>query len=724
MKLVLSSVLIIFSITQLLAQNSFSVLIIDAETQEPLIGATVSIDNTSTGTISDINGVASFTDLPDGTHVFKISFVGYESQTISYTLPYSGDLPVVVELTNGEELETVIVSATRSSRSILDLPTRVEAITAEELGEKAVMNSANISMLLRESSGIMVQQTSANSGNQTLRIQGLDGRYTQLLKDGFPLFGGFSGGLSIMQVPPLDLRQVEVIKGSASTLYGGGAIAGLVNLVSKVPMEDDPELSLMINQTTAGGTTANTFYAQRYNKTGLTIYGSVNRQEPYDPNEDNFSDIPKVRGFSINPKFFWYPSDKTNVWVGVNASTEKRTGGDMIVLDQGTTTDHTFTEKNLSDRLSTQLSLSHNFDDNRNFTFSSSLNYFNRQITIPTYQFEGEQWGSFSEATYSTNSDKTDWIVGLNLFTDHFMDPLATSRSYEYVTESVFGQNTWNLSNKFSLESGFRLDHNAEFGLFPLPRISALLKANEHFTFRIGGGLGYKLPTIFNEESEVRSFQGVSAIDVNSIKAERSSGLNFDMNFKGTIGDELTIQFNQLFFYTHLSNSLVLNEESTDLYSFQNADGPIESKGFESNAKLGLDDFSLFLQYSYTDVQLNYGNINRQKPLTPKHNLGLTLMYEVEEKWRVGYELYYIAHQYRSDYSRTDDYWMMGFMAMREFKRLSVFINFENFTDTRQSRFQSMYEPPATNPTQTEIWAPTDGFVANGGFLFNLFKSE
>ena len=109
--------------------------------------------------------------------------------------------------------------ATRSTRTIKNIPTRVEFINAEELEEKAIMNAANISLVLRESTGIQIQQTSLSSGNSSIRIQGLDGRYTQLLKDGFPLYGGFSGGLSIMQIPPLDLAQFEIIKGSSSTLY-------------------------------------------------------------------------------------------------------------------------------------------------------------------------------------------------------------------------------------------------------------------------------------------------------------------------------------------------------------------------------------------------------------------------------------------------------------------------------------------------------------------------
>ena len=99
------------------------------------------------------------------------------------------------------------------------------------------MRSANVSMVLSESTGIKVQQTSATSNTQSIRIQGLDGRYTQILKDGFPSFGGFSGSISLLDIPPLDLKQVEIIKGPSATFFGGGAIAGVVNFISKEPGE-------------------------------------------------------------------------------------------------------------------------------------------------------------------------------------------------------------------------------------------------------------------------------------------------------------------------------------------------------------------------------------------------------------------------------------------------------------------------------------------------------
>src|SRR5687767_7187355 len=214
-------------------QHKLSVSVKNADTKEALAGATITIVNLQRSVAADSTGLAEFANLPEGTYNIKISFLGFTEQQVAVIIPQLKTEPVEVLLTEAEEEheEEVIVQATRTSRTIANTPTRIEVISGEELDEKANMKPGDIRMMLSESTGIQTQQTSATSYNSSIRIQGLDGRYTQILRDGYPLYSGFAGGLSIMQIAPLDLRQVEVIKGSSSTLYGGGAIAGLVNLV-------------------------------------------------------------------------------------------------------------------------------------------------------------------------------------------------------------------------------------------------------------------------------------------------------------------------------------------------------------------------------------------------------------------------------------------------------------------------------------------------------------
>ena len=725
---ILLSLIILFSCFQAVSQNTFRAYILDEHTREPLVGAVALRAGYEDFPFSDTTGLITIENIRDGEHTFVVSYLNYQSHSITLIFPLSSNEPLIIYLEEAFEVEEVTISTTRSSRTIENIPTRIEFLGPEELGEKAVMNSANIAMLLRESTGIQMQQTSPNSANQSIRIQGLDGRYTQILKDGIPLFGGFAGGLSIMQIPPLDLKQVEVIKGSASTLYGGGAIAGLVNLVTKKPIEGSPELSLMLNQTSANGTTANGFYAQKFDKMSLSLYASGNRQNPFDPNEDGFSDIPKVRSLTLTPRIFWYPDDSTTCWFGINTTLEDRVGGDIAVIENGPDASHVFTEQNLSQRFSSQLAFDKTFQNAAQLRIRNGIGYFDREINIPEYQFSGSQIASFSEATYSLEKPETSWIFGANLFTDQFREnqtDTAQLRDYRNTTLGGFVQNTWDISPVLALESGLRTDYNTSFGPFLLPRFSLLFKLSRELTGRLGGGMGYKLPTIFTEDSEALTFRNILPINQDVTDAEKSVGGNFDINYQTLIRSKWTFSINQYFFYTRLNDALVLSQNpATQTYFFSNADGPVETKGFESNLKFTYGYFKLFLQYAFTDVRLNYKNVNNQKPLTPRHSAGAVLVYEQHEKWRIGLESYYTGRQYLSDYSRTRDFWIVGFMAMRQFKHVSLFLNFENFVDTRQSKFQDIVIPPFTNPTFAEIWAPMDGFVVNGGFIFKLFAEE
>ena len=705
----------------LTAQNKVSFQV-NGESGESLIGASVIIEGTSTGTVTDTEGLAIFSNLPDGKMTFVISFVGYETKAIDLSFPTDNNKLIEIELEAGEELEEVIIATTRSSRSIQDIPTRIEAITGEELGEKAAMNSSNIGMLLRETTGVQMQQTSLSSGNMNIRIQGLDGRYTQILKDGMPLYGGFAGGLSIMQIPPLDLRQVELIKGSNSTLYGGGAIAGLVNLISIQP-EDEPVLDLMANQTSALGSTGNIFYAQKYGKIGLSVYGSGSFQLPYDPDNDGFSNLPEAQTFGLNPKLYFYFNPGTELSIGFNSTIDKRTGGDMEVIKGNANAEHVFFEENKSERYSTQLSFL-NSTDFRTISFKNSISGFNRELTIPDYRFNGRQISSFSEAMYSLHqTKKSDWQFGINHYLEQFTEEhtnTTTVRDYTHNTIGGFIQNTSDFNDKLVLETGLRTDYNADYGTFVLPRFSLLYKVDHKLSTRLGGAMGYKLPTIFTEDAEIMYFRGIQPLS-DEVDAETSVGANFDVNYKISMGEKMTFSINQLFYLTQLKNALVLREGNTSGPAyFESADGNILSSGFETNAKLSYIDFKLYINYAFINTKLKYDNINRQKPLTPKHNIGFTLMYEIEEKWSAGYELYYTGEQYDNAYQTKTDYWIMGAMLMRMFENFSVFINFENFTNTNQSKFEPLVFPPYNNPTFTDIWAPTDGFVFNGGIKISI----
>ncbi|WP_435181782.1 TonB-dependent receptor [Cellulophaga omnivescoria] len=723
-KYILSIKLILILCLSLQAQTSdIQIKVITEPENEPLMGATVYFEELEKGAVTNFDGIAEFTEIPNGQHQIIISFLGFETFKTTIQIPSNNELVFKLK-EGGNQLDAVVLQSTRSTRTVRKIPTRIEFIGSEELGEKAIMNPTNISMVLRESTGIQMQQTSLSSGSTNIRIQGLDGRYTQLLRDGFPLYGGFSSGLSILQIPPLDLQQFEIIKGSSSTLYGGGAIAGLVNMVSKTP-DEEPALDIMLTQTQALGSTANVFYSKRNEKFGVSLYGSGHYQKAYDPEDDGFSNLPKTTSISFNPKLFYYPSDKTTLWFGLNGTYDDRIGGDITKIESGEDGIHQYTEENNSKRLSSQLVYQTQLDSVSSLEFKNSVSFFDRNLTVPNFNFDGKQTNTFTEITYSKTSEKTDWIVGANLYTSNFdeNDNAPLQRDQKDVTFGTFANNIYDISDNWILETGLRADYNNDFGFFPLPRISLLYKNNSGFSSRIGGGLGYKIPDIFTEEAEYINFENVLAIDKSTVDAERSYGVNFDFNYQTRLTDEIGFSVNQLFYVTAINDGLLLNTTDSGLFEFENAPDEIFSKGAETNIKFTYKDFRWFLNYALIDTKLNYLPGNPQKPLTAKHNAGSVLMYE-SDKWRIGYETYYTGKQFLSNGTETTDFVTMGLLLMRNFKLGSVFVNFENFTDRRQSRFSPLVLPPHENPVFPEIYAPTDGFIFSVGLIIKPFGNE
>jgi iron complex outermembrane receptor protein len=369
------------------AQSIFKAVVKDGEHKEVLIGVTSEVVGTEIAATSDQSGKITLIDIPDGSQTIKFSYVGFNERidTFQFPLEDTSFIEILLEEAS-EKLEEVVISSTRSTRTIQNTPTRIEVIGSEELDEKGNMKAGDIRMLLSESTGIHVQTTSPISANASIRIQGLDGRYTQILKDGFPLYSGASSGLGLLQIPPLDLKQVEVIKGSTSTLYGGGAIAGLVNLISKTPTEER-DMRFHLNGTSGRGLDINGFYGQKFKKIGTTIFASHNRNGAYDPAKIGLSAIPKFERYVLNPKLFVYFNDKTKMNFGINTTIENRLGGDMLYIKGNGDNIHQYFEENKTQRYSTQFVFDHTVNENSSVKLKNSVSYFNRNTAIPKYEF-------------------------------------------------------------------------------------------------------------------------------------------------------------------------------------------------------------------------------------------------------------------------------------------------------------------------------------------------
>ena len=705
------------------AQNTFTVTVKDEDTGEAVAGATVSVKDTDISATTDAGGRASLGDIPDGEQTVVIFSAGYELKELRLTFPRAGQVesPVFIKVDN--EVGDVTITSTRTGREIDDVPTRVEAIDEEEVDEKTNMRPSNVSMVLNESTGMKVQQTSATSNTQSVRIQGLDGRYTQLLKDGFPAFGGFSGSISLLDILPLDLRQVEIIKGPAATFYGGGAIAGVVNFVSKEP-EERPVTNMIFNQTSALGTDFSVFRSRKFERFGYTLLGSVNYQKEYDVDDDDFTELPRTSSFHLGPRLFFYLDEKTRLVVGNSLSYQSRRGGDVFVIRDRADNFHRYFEKNNSLRDITTLHFEREFAGGSRLVARQSLAFFSREIEIPDYLFKGRQFNSYTDISYLRPVAGHVLVFGFNAVHDRFRErPRGGSSSVPRdETRTAFGgyvQDSFDLSEKLSVEAGFRLDHVRHYGTFPLPRVSALYKFTDNLSSRFTFGLGYKAPSMFTEEAETLLFRNVLPVG-NTLKAERSRGGTFDVNYRGTVGEKFSYSLNQMFFYTEIEEPLVLRQEAGGAFHFINAERPIRSAGFETNVRLSYDIVKLFAGYTFPNAKAEYLAGNQTLPLTPKSRVNSALLFEKEETYKAGIEAYYTSSQFLTNRFRTKPYWVVGIFGEKMFGKYSLFVNAENITDTRQGRFGQVVFPPHQNPTFSEIYTHTEGRVINGGIKIRL----
>lgn len=701
------------------AQHSFKARVKDGATRQALPGATISLGKNKPTAVADSSGWVELKNVPAGRQTIIVSHQGYAEKISSFIFP----IPDTVEIgldAESEELEEVVIESTRTSRTIANTPTRVETIDGEELDEKNNMRPANVSMLLHESTGMQVQQTSATSGNASIRVQGLDGRYTQLLKDGYPNFGNFAGGLSILEIPPLDLRQVEVIKGPASTLYGGGAIAGVVNFISKTPKEAG-EYLLMLNQSHIGQQNIGGFAAQKKDKWGYSLMGIWNRTRAYDVDRDDFSEIPKGTNFTIHPRLYFYPGKSISLMLGHSLTHNKIEGGDMQVIDGKGDLFHTYFENNKTRRNTTTLEIEKKSEAGMSWKLKQSLSIFDREISIPDFNFAGVNTNSFTDLSFLKRSKNHTLIGGMNLVWDRFREKNVSLLDAESFTTGFYLQDTWDISEKVKMESGLRMDHavyqNIRFkknNSFLLPRISMLFRLTNQLTSRIGAGLGYKLPTIFTEQSEARQYFLLDPLD--NVEPEKSLGGTIDLDYKTRLADGLSFSINQLFFYTRINQPLVLQPSALGTYFFANAAQPVTSQGFETNLKfIYRNDLKFFVGYTFTNAKARYLPANPFLPLLPRHKINLTWMYEKEDNFKLGLEAYFTDRQFLTNGSRTPSYWELGFMAQKTWGKFSPYINFENFTDQRQSRTKPVANPPHSSPVFDEIWNHTEGFVVNGG---------
>ena len=663
---------------------------------------------------TNAQGVVVITVRP-GRIDFAVVKPGFIAVSSSIDVQPAQQQSVVIRLTREVTLqEHVTVSATRTDRGIEDQPIRVEVIDPEEIDEKSMMTPGNVVMLLNETAGIRVQATSPSLGAASVRLQGMRGRYTRFLSDGLPLFGE-QVSLGLMQIPPLDLGRVEVIKGVASSLYGSGAMSGVVNLLSKRP-GTIAERQVVLNASTSGGTDAALWYAAPLSdRWGVTFLGSANGQARNDLNNDRWADLPRYERVVARPRVFWDDRAGKSFFATVGGTWENRTGGTLPgdTLPAG----HAYIEA-LDTRRSDVGAAFH--------ALSASGWLWNVRGSWST-QHQDHQYGEvrerddhdtgFGELTLRRAIAHHTLVGGIAIEHDAFQPVDTPQFAYTFTTPGVFVQDDVDLSRWFALSASARLDHQSVYGTFLSPRVSALVRSGS-WSSRVSYGTGFYPSTALTEETEAA---GLSRLSMDGpLKAERGQNTSIDLTRKtGALSTTLT------FFYSRITDPLEV--ERTDRFALLNLRTPSTNTGFEALAVWKTEDFSLVANYAYVRSREDTEHGRAAVPLTPGHSGGLDAAWDwgEQEAWHLGVEWYFTGRQrvesnpYRTE---TAPYHLYGVLFSRRIGRALLFLNGENLANVKQTDWDPLLRPTrAVDGRWTvDAWAPLDGRVFNGGVRINF----
>ncbi|QMW03231.1 TonB-dependent receptor [Spirosoma foliorum] len=731
MKLVVLFTLLALAITPVFGQTNRVIRVEDSLTHEPVIAATV---QTSTkpviGAVTDVNGVARIPNLPAEVKTLTVSAVGYETE--AFPLTAGADTLVFRLKAAVEAIDEVTVTGTRTNSRIEDLPIKVEVLGQEDMDEESAVVPGNVSSILGDISIIHVQRTSAVNGNQAIRMQGLDPKYTQILRDGLPLYEGFSGNLGVLQIPPLDLKQIEVFKGSVSTLYGGGAIGGMINIVSKSPTSEKPEFTALLNRSNLKETNLNAYYSQRYGKTGLTLFTGYTDQKAVDVTGDGFTDSPGIKQFNFHPKFFYNPSDRTKLNIGYAFTNEHREGGYLPALEGSLPNGY----QNLTDlqRHTVDFDINHNTSETNTLTLKGAVSTFHRQNTDYQKLSDGRQSSIYLEGNNLARLGKHQLIVGANLTVEAFRKNPDSTRLVDYTYQTIGGfvQDDWQVGEKVAIQAGLRLDHHNTFGSFLLPRLSVKLKPAEPWTIRLSVGTGYKTPNLFVNQTPGALnvsliFPRLLPIDVNAVKAERSVGGNIDIAYSKSFESGISLQVDQALYYTYVNSPVVSAFASTsnNLGAYTqliNAPYNILSLGTDTYVRLEYKAYELYFGYNHTLARRDGPTDNTYLPLAPQDKFSTTVAWE-NDHFRFGIETSYVGTQYLYNNQKVSNYWFFAGAAEYHYNdHWRLVLNAENLFNIKQANYETVVlgSNPTVQPTFRPIWAPLEGRIVNVALKFTL----
>ena len=566
--------------------------VIEKDTEEDIPYASILIVGTDKGTVSNESGQFQFKNLTEGSYVLRVSAVGY--RTLEKTITVGREYMAVVHFPLEEEailVDEVVISASRNEMSRRDAPVVVNVLSPILF---ETVNSTDLAKSLNFQSGLRVENNCQNCGFPQVRINGLDGPYSQILINSRPIISALGGVYGQEQIPTNMIDRVEVVRGGGSALFGANAVGGTINIITKDPISNSFQvtstLSNLGEKSWEQYMGANVSLISKDNSYGIAMYQSYRNRNPYDHDGDTFSELGLLNLNTFGLRAYYRPSQFSRLNIEYHTTNELRRGGNKFDL-QPHQTDITEQTKHLIN--SGGVSYDHYWDEYKHkLSAYGSLQHTDRN------SYYGAQRDT---AAYGKTDDLT-WVAGamyMGNYERFLFAPSVFTGGLEYQHNalhdimigyqrnmqqevriaSAFVQNEWKMQD-FTLLAGGRIDrHNLIKRPILSPRVNILYKPKETFQARLTYSTGFRAPQAYDEDLHITAVggEGVLIKLADGLREERSNSFSGSVDYTTILGHW---QANVLVegFYTGLNDVFVLEDIGHDTNGYaikerRNGDG-------------------------------------------------------------------------------------------------------------------------------------------------------
>ena len=577
----------------------------------PIPFASISVKGHSIGTASNADGFFEINDIKEGSYEFVFSAIGFKKLKKNISIQTGKNTIDIILEPSSYDIEQVVVTGTMKETFLSASPVKVDVVTQKFLKKIA---TANVMEVIENVNGVQKQINCGVCGTNDIHINGMEGPYTLVLINGMPVMSSLSTVYGLNGIPTSLIKQIEIIKGPSSTLYGTEAVAGVINILTKDPMDvSTVELESFI--TSHLEKNLDFAYAPKMEKVDVLFSGNYFKMDNFiDDNDDNFTDIPFSERLSLFNQWNFKMKSQKSFSLSAKYYQEDRSGGVKEWNENLRGNDSIYGESIYTDRV--ELAASYELPIDEDIRIDASYNYHHQNSYYGNTKYEAFQNIYFANLIWNKSiGHNHNFISGLTYRYQSFVDSTLANINERKFIPAFFVQDEITLNKKWTSLLGIRTDFHDEHGFIFSPRLNFKFKPKTYTTFRLNAGTGFRLVNLFTEDHAFLTGTR-EVLVVEDLKPEESYNINLNVNHIFSLGRSTgTLDIDA--FYTYFTNKIIPDYDvNPNQIIYANLDGFSVSRGLAFIIQQNFDfPLSVKAGGTYLDVYSIDDNNTREDEL-------------------------------------------------------------------------------------------------------------